>query len=314
MEDLSIDDPSNLSGMCHLIDNEGIKSGFNPRDLEAQIKDSSSLKRTNVAQSLENEIDKLTMSGSSEIDDLLRSLDAQPDTAPTSGSAPADREWGPPQQNYSGVNIQDPYLDYMTNEEKKQNVIGEVFNDIQEENGSTPIFSIEKEKEEDEKARKLESISFLRETLEDEGESLERIPVVNHTNSLQEIDAVYRLLILKNDRKRCCGFAEECILMGAHGVEWVFNGERNYMGYKPDMTDWHKSVQGKLRRMRHDTSNVVGNIMSSYNLGSGMRILLELIPSMFLYSRMRKNQRKDSLVSDEEFNVGISNLRDYEKK
>jgi hypothetical protein len=202
----------------------------------------------------------------------------------------------------------------MTMEEKRQRVIGDVFNDMGGggEDESNAILSIEREKEEDEKATKLEHILFLRETLEEEGENLKRIPNVDHTNSLEEIDNVLRLLTLKNDRKRCCTFAEECVLLGAHGVEYLFNGKKSYFGVKPDMVDWHKTVAVKLRRMRHDTSNVVSNIMQKYNLGSGTRIFLELIPSMFLYSKMRKSQHRDNIVSEDEFNQGINHIRDTE--
>lgn len=338
MDGLGIEDPQNVSGMSFLIDTTGVQSGFDPHELEDQITGTraKSTGKTNLAQELENEIDRLTNGSdykfnepsasrpfqrpsetTSDLDELLRTIDGN--TQEDIGGATPQTFAPPPQPARRSIaeddlDIADPRLRYMTNEEKRQNVIGEVFEDLKEENGSSPIISIEREKEEDEKARKLEQINFLRETLEDEGEDLNRIPNVTHSNSLEEIDTVLRLLILKNDRKRCCSFAEECILIGAHGVEWAFDGDKSYFGHKPDMTDWHKSVQGKLRRMRHDTSNVVGNIMTSFGLGSGTRILLELIPSMFLYSRMRKSQHRDNLtVNDDAFNDGLNRLRDYEK-
>lgn len=329
MEDLSIYDPANIAGMSFLIDTTGMSTGFDPHELEDQITGgpkSKNLRKSNLAQELESEIDKLTstrdykftepsstrpferpseISPVDDLDELLRTIDSEPGAAmPRASFAPQEDP-----SSYS-----DPRLQYMTNEEQRQNVITDVFDDIKEEGGSNVIISIEKEKEEDEKARKLEQICFLRETLEDEGEDLKNVGNVSHANSLDEIEATLRLLILKNDRKRCCSFAEECILLGAHGIEWAFDGQKDYFGQKPDMSDWHKSVQGKLRRMRHDTSNVVGQIMSSYNLGSGTRILLELIPSMFLYSRMRRAQHKDSLISDAAFSDGINKLRDYESK
>lgn len=349
-DDLGIDDPSNIAGMSFLINTNGASAGFDPSELEAQIiggPKGKMVKGKSTAQTLEAEIDKITQGfgapvkdfryvepsstrpfeAPSAIDDLLRNLDNDdfnfdtPDDMKNSGrnAMPQPQNFGPaairqqsrnPYEGYSDP-FSDPKLQYMTNEEKRQGVINDVFGEIEEEQGSNPIFSIEKEKEEDEKARKLEQICFLRETLEDESEDLSRIPNVTHINSVSEIDAVLKLLTLKNDRKRCCSFAEECILLGAHGIEWAFDGKKNYFGYKPDMVDWHKSVQSKLRRMRHDTSNVVGGIMQQYNLGSGTRILLELIPSMFLYSRMRKSQHRDNITEDE-FNAGLNNLRDYE--
>jgi hypothetical protein len=333
MDDLGIDDPANVAGMSHLIDTSNSQSGFNFQELEEQITGGprATRKKGNLAQELESEIDRLTggyqkvepsatipferptMTTSDDIDALLNSVEEDIDS---DGLAPP-REGGQLSSHGSRFaaaypdHIDDPDLAYMTNEQKRQNVIGEVFDDIDEERGQQPTFSVEKEKEEDEKSRKLEGIESLREILEDEGENLSRIPHVTAVSSMEEIDSVYKMLNLKNDRKRCCTFAEEGILLGAHAVEWAFDGEKNYFGHRPDMTDWHKSVQAKLRRMRHDTSNVVSQVMQHYNLGSGTRILLELIPSMFLYSRMRKSQHKDTLaVSDSEYDSALNRLRD----
>lgn len=320
MEDLTIDDPANISGMSHLIDTTNVQTGFNFHDLEEQITGGPRAKRGNRVEDIENELDKLSgyksveqgatspferpkLTTSDDIDALLSTIENDPQPEP---AKPASRPMFFPDEE-----PEDPNLAFMTNEQKRQNVIGAAFTDIDEERGHQPTFSVEKEKEEDEKSRKLEGIESLREILEDEGENLSRIPNVTAQSSMEEIDSVYKMLNLKNDRKRCCTFAEEGILLGTHAVEWAFDGQKNYFGHKPDMTDWHKSVQAKLRRMRHDTSNVVSQVMQHYNLGSGTRIMLELIPSMFLYSRMRRSQHKDTLaVNEAEYDSALNRLRD----
>lgn len=248
-------------------------------------------------------LDNNTPSGGDDLDQLLKSID----TPTPATMAAATRN----SANSGAPSILDTQLSRMTNEEKRQRIINGALGDIMPKDGST-AFNIEQERVEDDKARKLEHISSLLEILNELSESTAGIPRVTAQNSMEEIDAVLRHLTLKNDRKRCCSFAEECILLGAHGVEWLFDGEKSYLGYKPDMVDWHKTVQSKLRRMRHDTSTVVNNIMQEYGLGSGMRLALELIPSAFLYSRMRKSSGKDNLVSDDEFNAGVSKMRDAE--
>lgn len=318
---ISIDDTSNITGMSYLINTQGKTNSFNTDDLESQIINGPKVENKNATQDLESEIDKIINlsdkdfspvtfnattpfeSGSISIDNILKMIDA-----PESQTHPQ-----PQNSNRNPDKFIDKKLEFMTNEEMRQGVIKNVFNDIEDEQGDNPIFSIEKEKEEDEKSRKLEQISFLRDTMSEESEDLSRVPNVTQNNSINEIDAVLKLLTLKNDRKRCCTFAEDCILLGAHGVEWVFDGNKKYFGYKPDMIDWHKSVQTKLRRMRHDTSNVVSGIMTHYNLGSATRIVLELLPSMLLYSRMRKSQHNDTITEDE-FNAGLNSLRDFEVK
>ena len=245
--------------------------------------------------------------GMDELDQIINSKESNFSQAQSGGYSSAY----PGTASYTG-GYQDQNLNFMTNEQKRQSVIGEVFNDINKERGDgNLLFSMEKEKEEDEKQHKLEHISFLMESLSGEGEDLANIPKVSGVNTLNEIDQVLKRLLLRNDRKRCGSFAEEVILLGAHGIEWVCDGKKSYLGFKPDMTDWHKSVQTKLRRMRYDTSNVVATIMDEYKMGSATRILFELIPSMFLYSRMRKSQHKD-IITDDEFNAGVNKLRDLE--
>lgn len=347
-------DSSSIAGMGMLVDTTGIAPGYNPLDFEDQIINgqnaySNQRKKESFVQELDNQLERLDaeLSGptsssarqlptmgnfntsnlgnggnggfnSSEIDQLFANIDAPLPSSNFSSSSSSSNSF-----NYNNYNntprvdegmFEDPSLNFMTNEERRQNVVRNVFDEFNKEgetDSNVPVFSIAKEKEEDEKQRNLEQISFLRETLMEEGEDLSRIPNVNSSNSLSEIEAVLKHLVLKNDRKRCCSFAEECILLGAHAIEWIFDGKKTYFGYKPDMVDWHKSVQTKLRRMRHDTSNVVSSIMSEYKMGSGTRIALELLPSMFLYSKMRKSQHNDTITEDE-FNDATNKLRDIE--
>jgi len=363
--DLTLDDPTSLSGMSLLINTNNVPPGYNPTDIEERIIGStqrkSAMKSIPFTQELENQLDSLTAnySGTDSFSLPSSSSSSSPpfSSSPFSSSSSSNKNAGvagydsmmglgnnsvgmdeldqiinskessfsqaqnsqvggysssyPGTASYTG-GYQDQNLNFMTNEQKRQSVIGEVFNDINKERGDgNLLFSMEKEKEEDEKQHKLEHISFLMESLSGEGEDLANIPKVSGVNTLNEIDQVLKRLLLRNDRKRCGSFAEEVILLGAHGIEWVCDGKKSYLGFKPDMTDWHKSVQTKLRRMRYDTSNVVATIMEEYKMGSATRILFELIPSMFLYSRMRKSQHKD-IITDDEFNAGVNKLRDLE--
>ena len=175
-------------------------------------------------------------------------------------------------------------------------------------------FSIEKEKEEDTKSQLLEQIDMLRITLEDEGIDLGRIPEVDNNSTLEKIQEVHKILRLKNDRNRYCSFAEEFIMFGAHALEEIFDGKRVWLRrYSPDLTGWHNTVNVKLRRMRYDTSNLVSGVMQEYNVDSGVRILLELVPSMFLHSKMRKQQfGSKTLYSDDEMSAALNDIRDIE--
>jgi len=215
---------------------------------------------------------------------------------PSSNSRPAD--WPVP--------LKDDQLNRMTNEERKQDHVNRVLGNIEKIDDDAEF--VEQEDEEDEMARIMEQIDLLRSNLESEGVDLSRIPDVNSATSKKEAKAVLRILQIKNDRLRYCDFFEEGILALAYGLESIFNGQREILGSRIDLTGYSDTVKVKLRRMRYDTSNFVSSIMQGYNIGSGWRIALELIPSLFLYSRDRKMTAKDSLYSDESYKKAIQDI------
>jgi hypothetical protein len=47
------------------------------------------------------------------------------------------------------------------------------------------------------------------------------------------------VLRLKNDRNRYSSFAEEMILSMAYGLEYLFDGEKEWFGRKPDLVGWN---------------------------------------------------------------------------
>lgn len=201
----------------------------------------------------------------------------------------------------------------LTEEERRQKVLNQALAGVENKN-----FSIEKEKEEDDKAILLEQIDMLTTNLIDEGIDVSRVPVPiiggETPSTLDEIANIHKMLRLKNDRNRYCSFAEECILAASHTLEWMFDGKKTYIGRRPDLRGWSATVNIKLRRMRYDTSTFVSEVMQDYNLGHGTRIAFELIPSLFLYSKMKKSQYADNLITCDEMNSAIDQIRDIDEK
>ncbi len=202
--------------------------------------------------------------------------------------------------------VKDEQLIRMTNEERKQSHIDRVLKDIDKNNDEADF--INQEDEEDEFARIVEQIDLLKTNLETEGVDLRRIPEVNTDTSKKEAKNILKILQIKNDRLRYCDFFEEGILAVAYGLESVFNGKREIFGSKIDLTGYSDTVKVKLRRMRYDTSTFVSNIMKGYNISSGWRIGLELIPSLFLYSRDRRLKANDNLISDDAYKKAMQDL------
>ncbi len=199
-------------------------------------------------------------------------------------------------------------LDSKTREQERRQHINSVMRDISTNSES---FNFEREKREDEKCMMLEEIDSLIYSLQDAEVDLSRIPKVDTGSSYEEIDMVRKMLRHKNDRVRYCNLAEEFLLWGAYGMEELFDGKRVWFGkYKPCLTGWNKQVQCKLRRMRMDTSQLVSDVMHDYNIGPGLRVLLELVPNMFIYSNdKRRDSESAALYTEDDITAAKERLR-----
>lgn len=198
-------------------------------------------------------------------------------------------------------------INELTKEQERREYINSVMG-----SESSNSLSFEKERKEDLKCAMLADIDSLMSTLSNEDVDLSRIPKVDGSSSYKEVEDVLKILRHKNDHARCCSFAEELLLFGAYALESLFDGKKTWFGkYQPDLTGWHNTVNVKLRRMRHDTGQLVNNVMQDYQIGPGMRVLLELIPSLILYSRANSQQHSQvDLFSEQEMNEFSKNIRD----
>jgi hypothetical protein len=212
------------------------------------------------------------------------------------------------QSNYKNMDFikQDNHLNYMTMEQKRQSYVDDVLHDINDDKDLE--FDIDKEKDEDDKNSLLEQIDMLRSTLEDDTIDISNIPIVTKDNNMSDIQNVYKILRLKNDRNRYCSFAEELILSGAHGIEYLFDGKNDWFGRCPDLTGWSNTCRIKLRRCRFQTSTLVKQMMQEYNISAGFQLMIELIPSIFLYSRQKKLSYKDNIADDSTYTEAVNNL------
>jgi hypothetical protein len=190
-------------------------------------------------------------------------------------------------------------LQFLTEEQEKrehlESVMGEMRRETQTPHGLDQIRSQES------KARKLEEISRLLLTLEEEGIdcSSVRKNMPSERSPIDEIDSVLLVLKHKNDSNRYSTIGEEVLLGGAEFIETVFDGTREIpiVGWKPDYTGYHNTVNVKLHRMRFETSQLVGSIIERNNIGPMSRIILELLPSFFLYPRTQ-SRRQGGLHND----------------
>ncbi len=237
-----------------------------------------------------------------------QSMPSRPTTSRPTGSRPIPNyrpQPGWPQQQSSG------YSNYQQRPGQGQDHLDEA---LRAYGGPAPGAEVddERENEEDTRGILLEDIDELRSELEDSGVDIKRIPDVNGDSELDEIKKIHKILRRKYDRKRCNSFGTEMILATAQGLEYAFDGKRKWGPYSPDLTGWHNTIRPKLRRMRYETSSIVSGIMQDYNIGPTARILLELVPSAFLYSRMRKEQHGKSNYSPDQMSEAFDDLRQYD--
>jgi len=241
-----------------------------------------------------------------------------------------ERYSGPPapqyQQNYSGPQApqyqqnyyQAPTPNYDPNrydaEQYRQNEPNtqEQFNNVLQNYSGTQLdeLSIKKEQEEDTKSILLEDIDEIKLELEDDNVDISRIPEVDQDSPLADVQKVHKMLRVKYIRRRYNDFGHEIILAGAQGLGYVFDGTYEIGPFKPNFNGWHNEVRTKLRRMRYETATIVSNVVQEYNIGPFSRLLFELIPSMVIYSNMKKNQHGQSNYSMDQVSQAISELRE----
>jgi hypothetical protein len=192
-----------------------------------------------------------------------------------------------------------------SNEHNRHGIFNNVMNEVKPNSYNIPDIYTEELK--NKKSLILEQIQMLMLMLKEEGEDVSNIPDISENDSMDKLDHVYKILKIKKDRNQFSTLGEEIIMFGVHLLESFFNGERVIFGkFKPDLSGWHNSVAVKLRKMKYETSTVISDIVHTYNINYGTRLAIELIPSLFLYSKMKSTCKKKYSKTD--LNDNLSNI------
>jgi hypothetical protein len=286
-------DNYNIKEINAILNTSNIKAGIDLRELEDQLLSDDIIqhKSLDVSEQLRKELevaaDRLEF-------DFDLPVEAEPEPEPE-----IEEEWGAEPEPEEEVHVR-------TQEQKKREQINSAFGYSDNAN-----FSFEKEKREDSKIKALSDIDDLVTQLMELDVDLSRVPKVDISSAYEDVIAVLKILRHKNDQARYTTFAEECVLFGAHVMEDLFDGKNTYFSrYSPDLTGWHNVVHMKLRRIRTDTGQLVSSAMQEYNVGPGLRVLLELIPAMVLHSKTRKQHYgQKGVFSDEDMSQTRNSIR-----
>jgi hypothetical protein len=189
-----------------------------------------------------------------------------------------------PIQPQHNTNVYEHRID-ITDEHQHKAKVMEVFTDMRKEN--TTGFSMNIERTRDAKANKIEQISNICSSLDEEGIDIKGFQIPTIDSSMEEIDSILNLVNMKMNRTRYSSLFEEIVMGGAEFMESKLDGTRSIppFGWKPDYSGYSNTVSVKLHRMRYETSRLVGTGMEKMNIGSTTRILMELLPSLLLYPK-----------------------------
>lgn len=166
--------------------------------------------------------------------------------------------------------------------------------------------------DQDKKILLLQKIDDLLEDLKCDGVDVSAIPEVNFKSSCEELDLVYRQLVIKNNRDRYRCLAEESFLIFAKGLEKVFDGDKEYFGYRPDLTDFSNTMRTKLRRFRYETTSLASDFVESYEFSMRSRLFLEIGASAISHSMSRKTKHNTNLYDEQSMNSAMHEIRDME--
>jgi hypothetical protein len=247
----------------------------------------------------------IPMGNHDDTESILREDDI--DETPRANLYKSNNEYVQPRRTYT-----DPQMNKMSNEQIKQRDLQRALESINIQSsqpGEAGAYNLDAEKMRDKKDMLLGQIDLLRQSLEDEGRKTVDIITVSNNNTFDEVESVYKQLRYRNDHVRYCSVANEFAQTFAYGLEWAFDGEKSYFGLQPDMSGWDATLNIKMRHLSYETSSMVSDSMKSYNLGNFWRLLLELVPSAVLHSKMRKNKKGNK---DKDMNNAIGRIRDMD--
>lgn len=168
--------------------------------------------------------------------------------------------------------------------------------------GSSEYGSIQSRKLENlMKEEKLMEMENYKSIIEDMGRRI-NIELPNDQSSIQEIEATNQLLLHMIDRLQFSSIPEEVILAGSRILEKFFDGDKKFLGVKPNYTGFQSYMKGRLRQIRPMTSSIVSNFFAKHRTPTWARAAFTIGSSLAIYPFIndRKPQKKlQSIYSSE---------------
>lgn len=199
--------------------------------------------------------------------------------------------------------VADKKLEDVTQEQKKNQHINRIFGSDTKLSDSYAA-----DMEITTKSHLLDDIDRLYKSLRIDNQDVSGIQPVNFTSSIEEIKGVHGILTRKNKRSRLVNSSREVLTMLAFGLETLFDGKREFFGYKPDLTGWSDTVRVKARRLEYELSSLAESMFDGSNVSNGAIIAFELLPSAVIYSRDRNRTKENDTAHDAEYQDAMGRL------
>ena len=160
----------------------------------------------------------------------------------------------------------------------------------------------------DKKLVYIENIQFLRETLTQQDVNLDNVPVVDYNSSLNEIEFAYRILMIKNNRDINIEATNNIIIGGIRVMEKIFNGERSFGGFKPDITGYSNTADITLRRLNLETEKIGSTFLNKEGSHPYYKIAMVLVPGMIAHSLTRQKRSNDSIYNKKDLSDALNEI------
>ena len=190
--------------------------------------------------------------------------------------------------NQSNYSQQQNFYHQKTKEEERQAALKQFLNTGKDEHDTSDKYELEHERLVDDKVYMVEQIDDLIDELQvDRDDSRYR---VSDGDSYDSVRTVWERLQYKSQLKTYNALFNEAILLVPEVVEHIFDGKKEYFGYKPNMEGWGDTVKIKLRQMKPQTSKVVSGLAQNYKISEASSIIFQLFLSGVLYSQTRRKE------------------------
>jgi hypothetical protein len=179
-----------------------------------------------------------------------------------------------------------------------------------EEPGLTDI------QEEEHKRDYIKHVDEIETFLSNQGIGFNKSNKPNIEDPLEQWVNYYDLLKGKVRSMRMHEFVDGSVDFFTKAIGDVFNGEHEFLGYKPDLSNWSEIARHKFKMMRVENSLEISNFIKKNNISGFSLFMLELTLSLVTHIARNRNKKYNSgsIYSSSNLKEELSAMREAKIK